>query len=157
MAVQSGITIDGLDDLKKTLETVAPREARNLMRSTIHGVASEINKSAKSRVKSKSTTVAKALKAKRKKSPPDKPVSEVVIRYGKTENPKAFIWRFIEYGTGERTVKKTGANVGAMPETPFIRPALEEMRPQIPRILREQFGKKLEAFLKRKAKKAARS
>jgi len=146
MSNPSGIVIEGLDDLKKTLETVAPREARNLMRSTIHGVASDIAKQAKSKAPRGKGNLRKAIKAKRRRpKTPDQPISDVMIETGRQARNDAFYWRFVEYGTLNA------------PAQPFMGPAVDRLRPQVPDIMRKQFGKKLEAFLKRKAKKAARS
>ena len=146
MAVQSGISIDGLDELSKVLDQMAPKAARNLMRSTIHGVASEIAKDAKRKApKGDSGTLRKAIKAKRRRPKhPDKPFSDVIVTTGRSARHDAFYWRFIEYGTTD------------LPERPFFRPAIDGMRPQVPKIFEQQFGKKLEQMLKRAAKKAAK-
>lgn len=148
-----GFQITGLDDVQKMLNDMAPREARNLMRATIHGVAGDVAKSAKTKVRSK--TVKKALKTKRIKSHPDKPSSGVYVTRGKNAKHDAYFWHWIEYGTKNRVIKKTGVDVGAMPETPFVRPAVQEIRASFETIMVDQFGKKLEKKLAREAKKRA--
>lgn len=153
---KKGFEITGVKDVQKILNEVAPKHARNLMRTTIHGVATEITNDAKKRVAPISKTVSKALKSKRKKSPPDRPVSEVIVQTGRNAKHDGFFWHWIEYGTKERTVKSTGVNVGAMPETPFIRPAADAARANFQTIFTEQFGKKLEQKLAREAKKRAK-
>ncbi len=146
MAVQSGIKIDGMEDLKEVLDLLAPRVANNLMRATIHGVASEIAKDSKRRAPKDSGDLRKAIKAKRRKpKTPNKPFSDVMVEHGDGARYDAYYWRFVEYGTQTQS------------ERPFIRPAIDLMRPQIPEIMREQFGKKLEQALKRAAKKAAKT
>ena len=142
-----GIEITGIKEVQEILDEVAPRHARNLMRSTIHGVAGTIAKEAKSNAPKRSGTLRKAIKAKRKKSPPDKPVSEVIVTHGGTAKNDAWYWRFIEYGTGGKT---------SQPERPFIRPASDKARANLNKIIAEQFGKKLEAALRREAKKKAK-
>ena len=143
MAVQSGISIDGLDELSQVLDQMAPKAARNLMRSTIHGVASEIAKDAKRKAPKDEGTLRRAIKAKRRRPKhPDKPFSDVIVTTGRSARHDAFYWRFLEYGTTE------------LPERPFFRPAIDGMRPEVPKIMKQQFGKKLEAMLKRAAKKA---
>lgn len=143
------IRIDGIEELKLTLNSIAPKHARNLMRATIHGVASDIAK----RVKQNAPTGASGLlkknvKAKRKKSPPDKPFSEVHIE-------KAYYWRFVEYGTGGGKGSHINKNYMGNAK-PFIRPVIDAMRPDMDRIMQEQFGKKLEKMLAREAKKKAK-
>lgn len=41
-----------------------------------------------------------------------------------------FIWRFLEFGTAERTVKKTGQNVGRMTPQPHVFPTFRAYRKQ---------------------------
>lgn len=143
MAVSSGIKIEGMEDLKKVLDQMAPKASRNLMRSTIHAIAGQIAKEAKGQAPKDSGTLKKAIKAKRRRpKTPDKPFSDVMIEHGGQATNDAFYWRFVEYGTQNA------------PAHPFMQPAIDLMRPQVPAIMREQFGKKLEAMLKRAAKKA---
>jgi len=131
-------SISGTDEIKKILNEIAPNHARNLMRSTIHGIASTIAKDAKQNAPVGETKLLKAnIKAARKKSPPDRPVSEVKIK-------GAFYWRFVEYGT------KTGVK-----EHAFVRKAVDRANANLTKIINEQFGKKLEAMLKKQAKKGA--
>jgi HK97 gp10 family phage protein len=147
MAIASGIRVDGIDELKKTLDELAPREAFNLMRGVTHGVAQQVAKRAQARVPVDSGTLKKAIKAKRG-NPRDnggKPFSDVVVEHGKSATHDAFYWRFLEYGT------RTG-----IPESKFIGNAIESVRSEIPQIMREQFGKKYEALMARKAKKLAK-
>ncbi len=147
MAIATGIRIDGLDELKKTLDELAPREAFNLMRGVTLGVAQQVAKRAQDRVPVDSGTLKKAIKAKRgnPRNNNGKPFADVVVEHGKGAQHDAFYWRFLEYGTS------TG-----IPEHRFIGNAIESVRPEIPGIVREQFGKKFEALLARKAKKLAK-
>lgn len=144
MATTKGIAIEGDKELQEILDQLAPKVSRNLMRSTIHGVASEIAKEAKRKAPRDTGTLRKAIKAKRRRPrTPDKPFSDVMVEHGRDANHDAFYWRFVEYGTQDQ------------PERPFIRPAIDLLRPQVPEIMRQQFGKKLEATLKRAARKQA--
>ncbi len=142
MAVQKGIAIDGIDEIQDFLSKRAPKEARNLLRSTIHAVAGEIRKEAKRKAPRDEGTLRKAIKAKRRRPKhPDKPFSDVIVTNGKDARYDAFYWRFVEYGTQSQ------------PARPFLRPAIDLMKPQIPGIFRKEFGKKLEQMAKRQAKK----
>lgn len=131
------IEIEGLEDVQNMLEKIAPREARNLMRSTIAGVASEARKDIKARAPVGNTkNLKKAVKAKRRRSPPDNPVSDVII--GKD----AFYWFMLEKGFVPGAAKQE-----------FVRPVAHRIRAEFPRIVTQQFGKKLERRLKTLAKK----
>jgi HK97 gp10 family phage protein len=161
--VKGGFEITGADDVEKILKDIAPRHARNLMRATIHGVAGEIAKDAKRNAPKRSGLLKKSIIAKRRKSPPDAPVSTVNVE-GKDPKNLPFYWRFIEYGTrgykkGDRRAGGKGVakkDMAPKPEQPFIRPAAEKARANFQTVLTQQFGKKLEAALKREAKKRAK-
>jgi HK97 gp10 family phage protein len=147
MGAANGIRIDGLDEFKATLDGLAQNEANNLMRVTVYAVAQQVAKRAAAGVPVDTGTLRQAIKAKRGRSrQKDKPYADVIIESGKDAKHDAFYWRFVEYGT------KTGIR-----EHGFVRKAVEAVRPEIPAIVREQFGKKYEALLKRKAKKAAKN
>lgn len=147
MTATKGIRIEGLDELQATLGGLAQNEANNLMRATVYGVAQQVAKRAAAGVPEDTGTLRKAIKAKRGRSrEKDKPYADVIIESGKDAKHDAFYWRFVEYGT------KTGIR-----EHGFVRKAVESVRSEIPSIMREQFGKKYEALLKRKAKKAAKN
>ena len=148
MAVAKGIRVEGLEELQKTLADLAPREAFNLSRAVVHGVAQQVAQRARARVPVDSGTLKKAIKARRgnPRNNGGKPFSDVVVERGNNAQHDAFYWRFLEYGT------RTG-----IAEHKFIGNAIEAVRPEIPGLMREQFGKKLEALLARKAKKAAKN
>ena len=133
--------VSGLDDTLATLNQMVPRHARNLLRATVHGIAGEITKEAKKNVPRTTGNLKKSIKTKRKKSPPDAPVSQVVFE------DAGFYWRFIEHGTGGKNPQ---------PARPFLLPARELIFSNIDRIAAEQFSRKLEAAIKRELKKRAK-
>lgn len=141
------VEITGVKEVQEILDTLAPKYARNLMRSTIHGVAGQITKDAKNKAPVKTGSLKRAIKTKRKKSPPDKPTSLVMVEHGRSAKYDAFYWRFVEYGTL--------GGVNPMPARPFIGPAAEYVRLKFNTILTQEFGKKLEKTLAREAKKRA--
>lgn len=140
---KNGISVIGLDEVQEVLRAIAPRQARNLMRATIHGIAAEIAKDARSLAPVDTGALKKAIKARRVKSHPDRPVSEVYVQTGKGKTPDAYYWRFVEYGTGGDNPRQ---------EHPFIRPARDKARANMPDVISRQFGKKLESALKRASK-----
>lgn len=140
MSQLKGLEVVGDKEVMAILDSIAPKEARNLARSTIHGIASRITKGAKQRVSVDKGTLRKGIYTKRDKSPPDRPVSTVRFK------PHAFYWRFVEYGT------EKGNNLQAKP---FLRPAKQEVMGNLNQILREEFQKKLTARINRVLKQQA--
>lgn len=142
----TGIQITGATELIDLLENVGERHARNLMRSTTHAVAGRITKQAKTNALTikDSGDMIRGIKTIRRRSPPMAPVSEVQVF-------DAFYWRFHEYGT---QIGKAGSH--STPETRFIGRAAEDVRSNFVNIYTEEFGKKLEAALRREARRNAR-
>lgn len=141
------VEVIGLEEIKKVLTQIAPKAAGNLARATIHGLAATVTKEAKKRVPTDKGTLKKAIKAKRRKSTPDKPISEVIVESGEGVKNDGFYWFFVEYGTGGPVPQ---------PEQPFLRPARDFVQANMPRILDEQFKKKLISAVNRAKKKAAK-
>ena len=140
----TGIQIDGLDEFHSMLREVMPHQARNILRATVQGVASDVAKQMRKRAPKNEGDLRKAIKAKRRRGSPDEIVSEVRIEHGKGAKNNAWYWHFVEFGTTYTA------------GTPFIIPTVENMSPQIPAIFREQFGKKYEQALARIAKRNAK-
>lgn len=131
----------GIEEVDKILSDIAPRHANNLMKATIHGVAGEIRDNAKKEAPKDEGTLKRAIKAKRRRGLPGKPLSEVRVEHGNDARHDAFYWRFLEYGTVNHEA------------VPFISPAIEAVRADMVNIIRAQFGKKLEKALARERKK----
>lgn len=135
----------GLENIEKIFEEIAPRHARNLSRAVNHGIASEIAKKVKQNIKNngieKTGNLRKSIKSKRRKSDPDKPVSDVVAASGKQAKNDGFYWRFIEHGTKHSSAK------------PFVAPAVQEIKSKLNEVYEEQFNKKLASAIRREQKK----
>lgn len=134
----------GVEDLKKVLEDFAPKHANNLMRTTIHGVAGEIQKEAKSRVKERTGNLRRSLKTRRRRGKPSQPASEVYADQRANARYNGFYWRFVEFGTQ------------TSPEQPFMRPARQNVFTNLPAILQKQFKDKLIKAVDREKKKRAK-
>ena len=130
------VTLRGIDDVQTMLLKIAPRQAVNIMRSTIHGMAGEIRDTARSLSPEDTGLLRKAIRTKRGRLTFGRIKSDVVV------TKAAFYWRFLEYGQGPAGVEY------AM----FMR-SVEKIRPDLTRIFVEQFGKKWEAALARAAKR----
>jgi HK97 gp10 family phage protein len=146
------LTVQGLDDVKAILLEIMPRHANNLLRATVHGMASHVAKRASSLAPKERGRLKKAIKSRRRKSRPQTPIAEVYVNRGTSrDDPKgAWYWHFVEYGT-----QPSDYGPG-QPEQPYIRPAKVEFHRDKNRIVSEQFTKKLNAKIKRE-QKAARS
>lgn len=144
MARRTSVQISGIDELHEMLRDVMPNQARNILRSTVQGVASDVAKQMRQRAPKDQGVLRKAIKAKRRRGSRDEIVSEVRIEHGRGVRNDAWHWHFIEFGTVQH------------PPAPFIIPTVESVGPRIPSIFREQFGKKYEAALRRIAKRKAK-
>lgn len=140
------VSVIGIEDLIEIMDELAPKYAANLARATMHGIAGRIAKEAKTRASVDEGTLKKGIKAKRRRSPPERPVSDVVVESGKGKK-SAFYWRFVEYGTG---------GLEPQPEQPFLRPAKDLIVSKMPEILDEEIKKKLVGMVNREKKKAAK-
>ena len=151
----------GDKEIADILGNILPKEADNLLRSTVDGIAGEIKKRASANARGKSfQTISKALKNKRKKSPPGKPVSQVFVEHGKSAKHDAWYWHFFEFGTANRVIKRgkfAGRAVGKIREQPFIRPAFQSVIGKLDQVIREQFQKKLTKRIAAVQKKMAQS
>jgi hypothetical protein len=139
MSVIKGIDktgIFGSAEVQRILSELAPKHANNLMRSTTQAVASEIARDSRKLVPKRTGALRKGIKARRRKSPPFEPLSEIT-----SDN---FYWRYIEHGT--RYVKGVG----------FVQKTMAKIRPQLPQMGERLFSKKLDAMVKRELKKQER-
>jgi HK97 gp10 family phage protein len=133
--------VTGIEEFQAMTRDIAPRQARNLARATVQGVASEVAKQMRQRAPKDSGTLRKAIKAKRRKMQGDVAISDVRIEHGKGSKNNAFYWHMIEFGSQKGSAR------------PFIRPTVSEIEPQLPEIFRREFAKKLAQLLAREAKK----
>lgn len=136
------MSIEGLDAVSDVLAKVGPREARNLLRNTVHAVASQLRDEMRQRAPKDEGTLRRAITAKREKMRGNQVASNITITHGKGVRHNAFYWHMVEYGT-----------VRNQPQ-PFITPSVEAMRPQIPGIFTREFGAKYQDLMQRKLKAA---
>lgn len=137
MARKETTLVVGVAELRDMLRNYAPNEARNIIRQTVHGIAAEVAKGVRSRVKQRGKRLLKSIKVVRRRGEPNAPRSDV--RAGSTA-PYAIM---LEYGTS-----KTKAQ-------PYVGPTVEEFRPRMPEIMKRQFVEKLVKSIARRAKREA--
>lgn len=133
------MSISGIPEITTLLSTVGPREAKNIMRATVHGIASEVRDDAKRNYPDGYYATGKAVKATKSKR---RRGSFGLIRSDVVVEKQAFYWRFLEYGQGPDNT-----------EWAMFGKAVESLRREFPTILRNQFGKKWEAAMRRAAKR----
>lgn len=141
------MSIEGFDGVNEVLKNVAPREATNLLRNTVHAVAGQVRDDMRQRVRDgieDTGVLRKAIVAKRERMRYGVVASNVTITHGKGTKNDAYYWHIIEWG---------GLHTDAQP---FITPSVEAMRPQIPGIFTREFGVKYEQLMQRKLKAAAK-
>lgn len=131
------VDVRGIADVNRILGELAPREAVNIMRATVHDVAGKVAKKAKAGTPVDEGDVERGTKAKRRRGTRETVQSDVVVE-------GAYYWRFLEYGQGPDGVEH------AM----FLK-ALQAMRPEMRQIYVESFAKKLIARLVRARNRAA--
>lgn len=143
------VQVEGIDELRERLKEFGVKEGRNIMRNTIRAIASRIAKQAKQAAPVDTGDMKDSLKVRARRSTPDNPIFEVWAGSSKGAKFDAFYWRFVEYGTSAGS-----KGTPAQPARPFIGPAAEAVRAELPGILREEFGKKWEAAMKKTRKRA---
>ena len=141
------LEVIGIESMNKIFDDILPKHARNLSKAFVHGLASDMAKEAKKRVPVDKGTLKKSIKAKRRRSKPDRPTSDVVVEQGSSAKNDGFYWHMVEYGTGGPVPQ---------PEQPFLRPAKDLVRAEMPQRAEAQFEKKLSALIEREQKKAAK-
>lgn len=134
------LKIDGVEAVSDVLAKVGPREARNLLRNTVHAVATEVRDDMRKRAPQDKGTLKKAIIAKREKPRGDEVASNVTITHGAGAKHDAYYWHMVEWGTVKMNAK------------PYITPAVEAMRPQISSVFNREFRNKYEQMMRRKLK-----
>jgi len=136
------LEITGIEEVNKILKEIAPKHAANIARSTVHAIASDIAKEAKSSAVTGDTkNLKKSIKAKRRKSPSYRPRSDVVVTHGSSAKNDAWYWHFVEFGTKKQ------------PAQPFFLPVYNKYKASINTIYKKKFFVQLAKKLAREAKK----
>ena len=123
--------LTGVDDVRRVLDQVAPRQARNIMRSTVHGMAAEIRKEARQEAPKDDGDLRKSITTKRRSIRNNLVRSDVLVK------PRAYYWRFVEYGTSK------------MPENPFFMRAMRSFEGRVMKSFLDQFVRRFEQSLAR--------
>lgn len=135
----SGVNLVGMEDLQETLTTVTPREAKNILRRTTYALAGVVADKIKARAPRRTGKYARAIKRKRNRGTKTQVEASVVAESGK--NQHGFKWAWLEFGT---------VNMAAQPH---IVPSVEEIRPGVEGIYRQEFGVQYQKEMAKRYKK----
>lgn len=130
------VKIRGVEDVNRVLRLVGPREAKNLLRSTVTEIAKRLATDIKARSPDDTGVLDKETRHKRGKGSRTRIEAQVTI------GSKAFYWRFLEYGQGPDGI-----------EHAFVLGALQALRPEMDRVYLEVFASKLVARINRELKR----
>ena len=126
------VKVSGMKEVQHVLSVLAPKEAKNIMRSAVHGVAGEARDEARRHMSSDTGAMKASTKIRRRRAKGTRFRSDVMV------TKAAYYWRFREYGQGPDGI----ADAMFLKTTEWLRKNLDQM-------LREQFAKKFEARMKR--------
>ena len=138
--MSNSVEVFGIDTVKAAFESMTDKDSINMLRATIHGVASDAAKEMKLRLPVNTGFLKKQIHAKRRRSPKLTPYSEVVFK--RSGKRAAFYWRFIEYGQAK----------GQQPR-PFVRPVVLAYNRNYAELFKNSFLRAQERKFKRLAKK----
>lgn len=131
----------GIEDVDALLSEIAPREAKNILRATVHDMAGQVAKDARHYMPEDSGAMVAATKHKRERPRLSGPKADI-LRSTVRVNKRAFYWRFLEYGDGPDGVAHG-----------FFAAAIQSLKINMNERFLRSFGKKFEQTLARRRKK----
>lgn len=164
--IEARVTLTGLRELNKKLDKLGPKLRRKIERKVIGRGNAVIRKAARSAWKAAVPGTATALDIRSKVVTLGRGGNKTVVgitgpvwpsnfpetegqHVGRAKIANRFIWK--EFGTGPRVHKKTGKSVGAIPATPWFRPAWERSKGQIERVMLDRGFLELKKLAQAKA------
>jgi HK97 gp10 family phage protein len=159
-----GIKVEGLRDLEETLESLSlstrKRAVRRGMTTALEPVAAAARAGAPrsdgdGKHMADSIGVSNKLtKAQAREARGQREGRHVMLMYVGPKEPHAHL---VEFGSGPRYHKKSGKFVGAMPPSPFMRPAWDGNRQAVLDSLAASVWADIEKVLARQSRRAARA
>lgn len=129
--------VTGIDDVERLLSMIGAREAKNIMRATVHDMAKSVRDDARNDMPEREGVMVKSTKHKRERATPSQVAS--TVRVGRD----AFYWRFLEYGDGPDGVAYD-----------FFLKAVLKSRSEMMTAFLVPFGRKFEAAAERAGRRA---
>jgi len=142
MAVNQ-VKIHGLSDLQATLETLMPREAKNILRRTTLKIASTLRDEIRKKAPVYTGNLRRSIKSKRDRGTPTNITASVYVDKSGGRSGKGYHWHLVEFG----------ARGGKMPAQPFVVPTVESFRPRANEMYRAEFGVQFEREMAKRNKK----
>ena len=140
---RSATRIDGIDELRKTLRDVSPAEGTRIARRTVTRIAREVRDATRNRAPVDSGSLRRSIKSKRSRGGPGEAEAEVYVDRSGGRSGSGYHFHLLEWGT----VK--------MPAQPFVTPTVEEYRPKVPGMYRDQWFREYAKEMEKRAKKQA--
>lgn len=137
----SGVKIEGLDELKKTLTGVMPREATNILRRTTLKIASAVRDEVRKKAPVRTGKLRRSIKSKRDRGTKTNISASVIADRSGGKSGSGYHWHFLEFGTVKMTAQ------------PFIVPTVEAMRSKTDEMYRKEFGVQFEREMAKRNKK----
>lgn len=144
MAIKGGMAIEGGEYLRRTLRDVSPAEGRRIARRTVTRVARIVRDATRDRAPVVTGTLRRSIKSRRAKAAPDEAIGEVYVDRSGGRTGRGYHWHFVEFGTRHHTAE------------PFVIPTIEEMRPRVPSIYRDEWWPQYRKEMAKRAEKQAR-
>ena len=135
--------IDGLDELRKTLRDVSPAEGTRIARRTVTRIAREVRDATRNRAPVDTGNLRRSIKSKRSRGGPGEAEAEVYVDRSGGRSGSGYHWHLLEFGTRK------------MPAQPFTNPTIEEYRPKVPGMYRDQWFRESAKEMEKRAKKQA--
>ena len=143
MAVVKGVKIEGLEELRETLEKTMPREAKNILRRTTLKIASTLRDEVRKKAPVYTGNLRRSIKSKRDRGTPTNITASVYVDKSGGRSGKGYHWHLVEFG----------ARGGKMPAQPFVVPTVESFRPKVDEMYRAEFGVQFEREMAKRNKK----
>jgi HK97 gp10 family phage protein len=133
------VKVIGMEDLQETLKGALPREATNILRRTTYGLAGVVAEKMKARAPRRTGKFAKSIKRKRNRG--TKTMIEASVVAESSKKLPGYRWHWFEFGTKKMSPRR------------FIVPTVEEIRPTVNGIFRQEFGVQYEREMAKRNKK----
>ena len=132
--------VEGLPEIQRALERVAPRESRRILRRALGKMASDMRREIKASAPVDTGTLRRAIRSKLDRGSRESVEASVRITTGRKARDDAWYWRFVEYGTKKR------------PARHLIRQAIERARSNLAEAFRAKFGVAFEREMEKQGK-----
>lgn len=139
-----GVHIEGADHIRKTLKDVSPAEGRRIARRTVTRVARIVRDTTRERAPYLTGALRRSIKSRRAKGERDEAIGEVYVDRSGGRSGRGYHWHLVEFGSRHQAAE------------PFVIPTIEEMRPRVPSIYRDEWWPQYRKEMQKRAAKQAR-